>query len=225
MERRPGHPPLRRVAALQRQPWQRPGRRSRLLRVLLDLPGGAAGVHDLRSPAARPAAAARGGQERHQRAAPRLREDRGQPRRHHRRHRPTAVRPCRWPVCSPSWAWWWRGPAGSARCATPSARSSESEGAPGNAVVAKLRDLGVLPLLGVGIVVSALVGAVAGTAATWAAEPGRARRPGLDPDGIEPRRGSAPRRCPRDAHAPRPGRGERSVAERCATPPSSAGSG
>jgi membrane protein len=45
-----------------------------------------------------------------------------------------------------------------------------AEGAPGNAVLAKLRDLGVLLLLGVGIVVSALVGAVAGTAATWAAD-------------------------------------------------------
>lgn len=44
------------------------------------------------------------------------------------------------------------------------------EGAPGNAVVAKLRDLGVMLVLGVGIVVSAAVGAVAGAAATWIAE-------------------------------------------------------
>ena len=43
------------------------------------------------------------------------------------------------------------------------------EGSGGNAVVAKLRDLGVMAVMGVGIVVSALVGAVAGTAATWGA--------------------------------------------------------
>ena len=42
-------------------------------------------------------------------------------------------------------------------------------GAPGNAVVAKLRDLGVLLLLGVGILLSAGVGAIAGAAATWTA--------------------------------------------------------
>ena len=43
-------------------------------------------------------------------------------------------------------------------------------GAPGNPVVAKLRDLGVLLLLGVGILVSAAVGAIAGAAASWTAE-------------------------------------------------------
>jgi membrane protein len=44
------------------------------------------------------------------------------------------------------------------------------EGSPGNVVLAKLRDLGVLFLLGVGILLSAAVGAVAGTAASWAAD-------------------------------------------------------
>ncbi|MDR6862376.1 YihY/virulence factor BrkB family protein [Phycicoccus sp. 3266] len=41
------------------------------------------------------------------------------------------------------------------------------EGSVGNPVVAKLRDLGVLLVLGVGIVLSAAVGAVAGAAARW----------------------------------------------------------
>jgi membrane protein len=44
-----------------------------------------------------------------------------------------------------------------------------AEGAPGNVVVAKLRDLGVLLLLGVGIVVSAVVSALTGAAASWVA--------------------------------------------------------
>jgi membrane protein len=44
------------------------------------------------------------------------------------------------------------------------------QGAPGNPVVAKLRDVGVLVLLGVGILLSAGVGAIAGAAATWAAD-------------------------------------------------------
>jgi membrane protein len=44
------------------------------------------------------------------------------------------------------------------------------EGSPGNPVVAKLRDVGVLVLLGVGILLSAGVGAIAGAAATWAAD-------------------------------------------------------
>jgi membrane protein len=44
------------------------------------------------------------------------------------------------------------------------------QGAPGNAVLAKLRDLGVLVLLGVGVLLSAAVGAVAGAAATWLAD-------------------------------------------------------
>jgi membrane protein len=44
------------------------------------------------------------------------------------------------------------------------------EGSPGNPVVAKLRDIGVLVLLGVGILLSAGVGAIAGAAATWAAD-------------------------------------------------------
>ena len=44
------------------------------------------------------------------------------------------------------------------------------EGAPGNVVVAKLRDLGVLALLGVAILLSAVVGGIAGAAAQWAAE-------------------------------------------------------
>ncbi len=43
-------------------------------------------------------------------------------------------------------------------------------GPPGNAVKAKLRDLGVLVLLGVGIAVSAAASAVAGAAAGWLAE-------------------------------------------------------
>ena len=44
------------------------------------------------------------------------------------------------------------------------------EGSPGNVVVAKLRDLGVLVVLGAGILVSAVVGSVAGAAAQWVAE-------------------------------------------------------
>ena len=44
------------------------------------------------------------------------------------------------------------------------------EGEPGNVVTAKLRDLGVMVLLGAGVVVSAAVGAVAGGAATWLSE-------------------------------------------------------
>ncbi|KRF27276.1 YihY/virulence factor BrkB family protein [Phycicoccus sp. Soil802] len=44
------------------------------------------------------------------------------------------------------------------------------EGSPGNAVLAKLRDLGVLLLLGVAILLSAAVGAVAGSTATWVAD-------------------------------------------------------
>jgi membrane protein len=44
------------------------------------------------------------------------------------------------------------------------------QGSPGNPVVAKLRDVGVLVLLGVGILLSAGVGAIAGAAATWAAD-------------------------------------------------------
>lgn len=43
------------------------------------------------------------------------------------------------------------------------------EGAPGNAVLAKLRDLGVLVLLGVAILLSAVVGSVAGALAGWLA--------------------------------------------------------
>jgi membrane protein len=43
------------------------------------------------------------------------------------------------------------------------------EGSGGNAVVAKLRDLGVMAVMGVGIVASALVSALAGTVATWGA--------------------------------------------------------
>ena len=43
-------------------------------------------------------------------------------------------------------------------------------GAPGNVVLAKLRDLGVLLLLGVGILLSAGVGVVAGAAASWLAD-------------------------------------------------------
>jgi membrane protein len=43
-------------------------------------------------------------------------------------------------------------------------------GEPGNVVTNKLRDLGVMALLGVGIVLSAAVGAVAGAAAGWLAE-------------------------------------------------------
>ena len=44
------------------------------------------------------------------------------------------------------------------------------EGSPGNAVLAKLRDLGVLLLLGVAILLSAAVGTVAGSAASWVAD-------------------------------------------------------
>lgn len=44
------------------------------------------------------------------------------------------------------------------------------DGGPGNAVLTKLRDLGVLLLLGVGILVSAAVGAIAGSAASWVAD-------------------------------------------------------
>lgn len=44
------------------------------------------------------------------------------------------------------------------------------EGAPGNLIVAKLRDLGVLVLLGVAILLSTVVGSIAGAAAQWAAE-------------------------------------------------------
>lgn len=44
------------------------------------------------------------------------------------------------------------------------------EGAPGNIVVAKLRDLAVLVLLGIAILLSAVVGGIAGAAAQWAAE-------------------------------------------------------
>jgi membrane protein len=44
------------------------------------------------------------------------------------------------------------------------------EGSPGNPVLAKLRDLGVLLLLGVAILVSAAVGAVAGSTASWVAD-------------------------------------------------------
>lgn len=44
------------------------------------------------------------------------------------------------------------------------------EGSPGNAVLAKLRDLGVLLVLGVAILLSAAVGAVAGSAASWFAD-------------------------------------------------------
>lgn len=42
-------------------------------------------------------------------------------------------------------------------------------GAPGNFILAKLRDLGVLVVLGVAIVLSAVVGSVAGAAAQWLA--------------------------------------------------------
>jgi len=45
-----------------------------------------------------------------------------------------------------------------------------AEGAPGNFVTAKLRDLGVLVILGLAIVVSAAVTAVAGAATSWIAE-------------------------------------------------------
>ena len=44
------------------------------------------------------------------------------------------------------------------------------EGEPGNVVTNKLRDLGVMVLLGAGVVVSAAVGAVAGGAASWLSE-------------------------------------------------------
>jgi membrane protein len=44
------------------------------------------------------------------------------------------------------------------------------EGSVGNPVLAKLRDIGVLILLGIGILLSAAVGAVAGDAATWLAD-------------------------------------------------------
>lgn len=44
------------------------------------------------------------------------------------------------------------------------------QGGAGNPVLAKLRDVGVLVLLGVGILLSAGVGAIAGAAATWAAD-------------------------------------------------------
>ena len=44
------------------------------------------------------------------------------------------------------------------------------EGGSGNPVLAKLRDIGVLVLLGVGILLSAGVGAIAGAAATWVAD-------------------------------------------------------
>jgi membrane protein len=44
------------------------------------------------------------------------------------------------------------------------------EGSPGNVVLAKLRDLGVLLLLGVAILLSAAVGTVAGSAASWVAD-------------------------------------------------------
>ncbi|WP_270886350.1 YihY/virulence factor BrkB family protein [Pedococcus sp. 5OH_020] len=43
------------------------------------------------------------------------------------------------------------------------------KGAPGNPVLAKLRDLGVLVVLGVAIVLSAVVGSVAGAASQWLA--------------------------------------------------------
>ncbi len=45
-----------------------------------------------------------------------------------------------------------------------------AEGSPGNPVLAKLRDIGVLLLLGIGILLSAAVGAVAGAAASWVAD-------------------------------------------------------
>lgn len=44
------------------------------------------------------------------------------------------------------------------------------EGSPGNAVTAKLRDLGVLVVIGTGILVSAAVATIANTAATWLAD-------------------------------------------------------
>lgn len=44
------------------------------------------------------------------------------------------------------------------------------QGAPGNFLLAKLRDLGVLVVIGVGVVLSAVVAAVANAAAGWAAE-------------------------------------------------------
>ena len=44
------------------------------------------------------------------------------------------------------------------------------EGSPGNVVLAKLRDLGVLVLLGIAILLSAVVGSVAGAAAGWLAD-------------------------------------------------------
>jgi membrane protein len=44
------------------------------------------------------------------------------------------------------------------------------EGEPGNLVLNKLRDLGVLVLLGVAILLSAVVGGIAGAAAQWAAK-------------------------------------------------------
>lgn len=46
----------------------------------------------------------------------------------------------------------------------------DAEGAPGNFVTAKLRDLGVLVLLGLAIVVSAAVTGIAGAATSWIAE-------------------------------------------------------
>lgn len=45
-----------------------------------------------------------------------------------------------------------------------------AEGAPGNAVTAKLRDLGVLVILGLAIVVSAAVTGIAGAATQWLAD-------------------------------------------------------
>ena len=46
----------------------------------------------------------------------------------------------------------------------------DAEGAPGNFVTAKLRDLGVLALLGLAIVVSAAVTGIAGAATSWIAD-------------------------------------------------------
>ena len=66
------------------------------------------------------------------------------------------------------------------------------EGAPGNAVLAKLRDLGVLVLLGVGIAGLGARRSGRGDGGHVGGRPRRARRPGLGPDGIGARRG---RRC------------------------------
>ena len=87
-----------------------------------------------------------------------------------------------------------------------------AEGAPGNFLMAKLRDLGVLVILGVAIVVSAAVTGVAGAATSWIAEAHRARRAGVAPQPHRVRRRRGARRGRRPRHAAAAVGGRRAVA-------------